>query len=69
MKFLKTNGIGYEFADKKADALVFGTAPQAQRLANRLKKQHLKQHSWEVLPCANGYYIRMTSPKAMRAGK
>jgi hypothetical protein len=67
MEFLRTNGIGWDFTDNKDEALVLNTEPQAKRLASRLKKQHLKQHTWEVLPCANGYYIRVTSRKAVRA--
>jgi hypothetical protein len=67
MDFLKTNGIGWDFTDNKAEALILETEPQAEKLANRLKKQHLKQHTWEVVPCANGYCIVVTSPKATRA--
>jgi hypothetical protein len=67
MNFLKTNGIGWGFTDNKSEALILDTEPQARRLANRLKKQHLKQHTWEVVPCAKGYRIVVTSPKANRA--
>jgi len=67
--FLKTNGNGWGFTDKEAEAAVLSTETKAKELAARLKKQHLPQHIWEVLPCEKGYCIRVTSPKASRAGK
>jgi hypothetical protein len=69
MGFLKTNGIGWDVTDNEAEALVLDTESQAHQYANRLKKQHLKEHSWEVLPCAKGFHIRVTSRKAIREGK
>jgi hypothetical protein len=66
---LKTNGIGWDFTDKESEAAVFETGAEARRVADRLKKQHLKHHIWEVVPCAKGFCIRVTSQKAHRAGK
>lgn len=67
MEYVKTNGIGFEFTDNEANALLFDSEPKATRWANRLKKQYLKQHIWEVVARANGYCIRVTSRKANRA--
>ena len=67
MAHVKTNGIGWDFTDNEAEALVLDTEPKARRLANRLKKQHLKQHTWEVVACAKGgYCIVVTSRKVNR---
>jgi hypothetical protein len=56
-----------DFTENKAEALILDTEPQAKKLANRLKKQHLKQHTWKVVPCGKGYCIVVTSAKATRA--
>jgi len=71
--FVKTSGIGFEVAVSEAEAAVFSTEAKAKELAERLKKQFLRYRIWEVVPCAKGFCIRVTSQKAnrtnARAGK
>jgi hypothetical protein len=67
--FVKTSGIGFEVTVNEAEAAVFSTEAKAKEYADRLKKQFLKYRIWEVVPCARGFCIRLTSQKASRAGK
>jgi hypothetical protein len=61
MAYVKTNGIGFDFTDNEAEALLFNSESQAKRWAKRLKKH--PSYTWEVVAGAKGYCIVVNAGK------